>query len=269
MKRLAFIISIVALASLGLAAPVLAAAPGNDTYTSRTVIGAIPFAESIDTTEATTDADDTEANAQCGAPATDASVWYEVTASSDGGILVDASASSYAAGVIVATGTPGSLSVLTCGPWIVGLPTVAGETYAILVFDFDAEDGVNGGELDIVVDETPPPPVVDVSIDAVGSFNAQTGSATIRGTVTCSGGDEFSKNFIDVQVSQKIGRFKLTGQGGTEFVCDGAVQAWSVEVISSTGTFAGGKASVTLFAFACGPGGCSDTSVERTISLKR
>ena len=76
MKRAPILISIVALASMGLAAPVLAAAPGSDVYSGRTVIAAVPFSDSMDTTEATTDADDAEANAGCGAPATDASVWY-------------------------------------------------------------------------------------------------------------------------------------------------------------------------------------------------
>ena len=60
MKRAMFVVGLVALLSLGFAAPVFAAAPGNDTYGSRTVIGSIPFSESIDTTEATTDADDTK-----------------------------------------------------------------------------------------------------------------------------------------------------------------------------------------------------------------
>ena len=51
-----------------------AVAPGNDLYGGRTVVGAVPFTDSLDTTEATTD---TDLNVVCGAPATDASVWYE------------------------------------------------------------------------------------------------------------------------------------------------------------------------------------------------
>jgi len=67
MKRVAFLTSIVVLISLSLAAPVLAAAPGNDAYLRREVIGLLPFSASGDTTAATTDADDVEANASCGA----------------------------------------------------------------------------------------------------------------------------------------------------------------------------------------------------------
>lgn len=57
------------------AAPAAAAPPTNDTFAGSVVIGAVPFSATVDTTEATTDAIDTQANAGCGAPATDASVW--------------------------------------------------------------------------------------------------------------------------------------------------------------------------------------------------
>ena len=114
MRRMSLLITIVALASLGLAAPVLAAAPSGDLYATRTTIATLPFSESVDTTEATTDADDVEAAADCGAPATDASVWYEYTATSDAGVIVDTNSSTYSTGVIVATGSPGTFSLVTC-----------------------------------------------------------------------------------------------------------------------------------------------------------
>ena len=55
----------------------MAVALGNEVYGGRTVVGAIPFTDSLDTTDSNT-------NVACGAPATDASVWYEVTADRDG-----------------------------------------------------------------------------------------------------------------------------------------------------------------------------------------
>ena len=108
---------------VGTAAPALAAPPGNDTYAGRTVVGSVPFTQSLDTTEATTDADDAELNAQCGAPVTDASVWYQVTAAADGGMVVDVSQSSFSAGAIVATGSPGNWTVVACAPGTVGWRT--------------------------------------------------------------------------------------------------------------------------------------------------
>src|SRR6185503_13210985 len=60
MKRMLFLVTIVALLTVGTATPVLAAPPDNDSYAGRAIIGSVPFAQSVDTTEATTDADDTE-----------------------------------------------------------------------------------------------------------------------------------------------------------------------------------------------------------------
>ena len=93
----------------------LAAAPNNDMFPGATAV-TIGFSEVLDTTEATTDSDDAQLNASCGAPATDASVWYAFTASSDIGVVVDVSQSNYSAGVLVGVGTQGNLQIVTCGP---------------------------------------------------------------------------------------------------------------------------------------------------------
>src|SRR5919201_6219235 len=131
MKRIGVSLALLILCTATFAAPALAAAPGNDTYSGRTVIGAIPFSDSLDTTQATTDADDSEANSHCGAPATDASVWYELTPASSATLVVDVSKSTYSAGVIVVTGSPGSFSLVNCGPRAVAFAASAGVTYAI------------------------------------------------------------------------------------------------------------------------------------------
>jgi len=246
MKRPAILISLAAAASLAFATPALAApAPPNDTYGGRTLIGSLPFTQTLDTTKASTDATDTEANANCGSPATEASVWYALTASSDGAVIVDVSASTYSAGVIVVTGSPGSFSLITCGPGSVAFSTVSGETYALLAFD-DQPGAGNGGTLTISVDEAPPPPTVSLTVDPTGHFNKVTGSATVTGTVLCTGVADFT--FIDVQLSQQVGRVAtVSGFGDTGFTCDGTTQPWSVEVFPSTGLFKGGKAaSVTV-----------------------
>lgn len=268
MNRAALILSIAALLSLGVVTPVLAAVPGNDVYSGRTAIVALPFVDAVDTTEATTDADDAEASAQCGAPPTDASVWYEHTAAADGGLIVETFESDYPVGVIVVTGGPGSFSVLACGGGGVSFETVGGETYAILLFDF-VDDGTNGGSLAVSVHEIPPAPVLEITIAAAGSFNPVTGSATIRGTLTCTGGDEFGKNFLDIQLVQNVGRFRFAGQGFATFDCNGASQVWEVETFSDDGKFGGGKAFVHLFALACGEGGCDEVDTTATVTLRR
>jgi len=269
MRRSALLITIVALASLGLAVPVLAAAPSGDLYATRTAIATLPFSESVDTTEATTDANDTEAAVGCGAPATDASVWYEYTATSNAGFLVDTNSSTYSTGIIIATGVPGSFVLLTCGPGAVSVLSTTGQTYAILVFDYQGDGGGNGGTLNISVGEVPPPPVLDVTIARTGQFNSKTGTATIHGTLTCTGGDLEGKNFINVLVEQTVGRFRFSGEGFTTFSCDGTTHTWSAEVFSSAGKFAGGKATVTMFAVASGSGGSDYVDATATVTLRR
>ena len=90
----------------------LAAPPSNDTFTNATLV-TVGFSEVLDTTEATTDGDDAQLNASCGAPATDASVWYALEGS-DTGVIVDVSQSNYSAGILVGVGSQGNLQTVAC-----------------------------------------------------------------------------------------------------------------------------------------------------------
>lgn len=267
MKRLAILINIVALSVFGFAAPALAVVPTNDTYGGREAVS-IGFSATVDTSDATTDADDAEANGGCGAPATDASVWYELTATSDGVIVVDVSASNYSAGALVATGSPGNFSVVACGPGATAFEAFTGETYAILAFDDQFDGGGNGGMLEITIGEAPPPPEVTMTVNRSGRFNSTTGSATISGTVTCTGGP-VGFSFIEAFVRQTVGRFYVSGFGFIEgFSCDGTTQPWSVEVFGDSGKFKGGKAVSVTFAVACGDFFCGFDFKEHVVQLK-
>lgn len=261
-KQLSVALTVAVALTLALVAPVAAAAPTNDVYPGRVTISSIPFSATVDTTEATTDADDVELNDQCGAPATDASVWYEIVGT-DQLLLVDVSQSDYAAGVIVATGSPGSFAVIDCAPGGLAFFAEAGVTYTILVFDFD-ETG-NGGTLQISVAEVPPPPEVDVTVDPVGTFE-NSGGATISGTITC---DEGAFAFIDLSASQRVGRFIVRGVGSTAIECDGTLQTWTIDVFPDTGLFKGGKVEVSVFAYACGEFDCGFDEEQVTVRLHR
>lgn len=243
----------------------LAVAPGNDVYGGRTLVGAIPFTDSMDTTEATTDNNDSNLNVECGAPATDASVWYEVTAVADGGLAADVSSSTYSAGVIVATGSPGSWSPVACGPGAVGWTATAGTTYAILVFDDQGDGAGNGGTLNLTIDVIPPPPTVDITVNRFAAFNSDTGWATVSGTLVCTGA-EFAE--LQTSLSQRVGRFTIHGFGLSGAVCDGTMQTWTAEVLPENGKFAGGKAATVAFAVACGAFQCGVGFEERTVQLR-
>lgn len=264
MRRFAIPSSAVLLFNLAFAAPVLAAAPTNDTYAGRTIIASLPYVETLDTSEATTDAIDAELTVDCVPPATEASVWYEWTATADMGVLVDVSGSDYSAGVIVTTGSPGAFGPTeSCGPGGAAFFATAGTTYVIFVFD-DQTAG-DGGTLELSVAEAPPPPDIDVTVDPIGRFDSTTGVATITGTVTCTA-DAFA--FLEASLRQSVGRFTVSGFGFAEVLCDGTTQPWSLEIVSDSGLYKGGKAAASVVGLAC-TFDCGVDVAETTIRLKR
>lgn len=251
-------------AAIALAGPAqaFAAAPSNDTIGGATVIGAVPFSETIDTSEATTDAEDAAINSQCGAPATNGSVWYQLTAA-EAGYLVDVSQSTFSAGVIVATGAPGSLAIVTCGPGSVGFAAAPGTTYYIMAFS--DQPSVVGGQLTISVTAVTPPPTVSLTVDPVGTVTKQ-GTAILTGTYTCSGQADFIEifGFLD----QPVGRVTINGSFDTVvFDCDGVAHSWSAEAVAPNGTFAGGKAANFSVIFGCNALGCNFYDTQQTIKL--
>ena len=268
-RRRPFFTFVLVTALLGLAAPVAyAAAPSNDLFGGATPVTAIPFAETLDTTEATTDADDVSMNAACGAPATDASVWYAFTPATSGGVIVNVASSSYTAGVLVATGSPGNFSLVTCGPAAVTFATSAGTTYYLLAIDDQFDGGGNGGTLNISITEAPPPPTVEVTVDPVGTFNRSTGGATLTGTFTCSNAD-----FMDMfgELTQQVGRFAVRGSFAffSSGECDGTSHEWTAEVFPESGTsFAGGKSASVTFSIACNDITCGFGYTEQRVSLR-
>ena len=265
MRRMAIPSSMALFFSLAFVTPAFAAAPTNDTYAGRTTIPSLPYVATLDTTEATTDAADVEVN-QCGAPATDASVWYEFTAPADMAVLVDVSASDYSAGVFITTGAPGAFGPIeACGPGGVSFFALSGTTYVVLAIDDQGDGGGNGGMLELSVSELPPPPAIDVTVDSTARFDARTGSATLTGTLTC---DEGAFAFLEISLSQSVGRFTISGFGGAEILCDGTAQPWTAEVFGSTGLFKGGQADAVVFASAC-DFDCGLDVEETTVRLRR
>ncbi len=263
--RFAFAL-VLALSALGISTPAaLAAPPSNDTFPGATP-ATLGFSETLDTTEATTDGDDAQLNTNCGAPATDASVWYAF-AGSDTTVVVDVSQSNYSAGVLVGVGSQGNLQLVTCGPGAVAFFATAGTTYYVLAIDDQFDGGGNGGILSISFNEVPPPPTLDITVNRFGQVNTRTGVATISGTYTCVNGD-FIEVFVDAR--QNVGRFTIFGSGGFfDFgTCDGTPHDWAADILPQNGKFAGGKAMTLTFAFSCGPFQCSDGFVEQTIQLR-
>ncbi len=264
-RSIASVALVVGISVLGIQ-PASAAVPSND-RSGGAVPVSVGFSQVIDTTAATTDADDAQLNETCGAPATDASVWYTVSPTSDGGIIVDVSGSDYSAGVLVGVGTPGSLETVACGAGTVDIFASAGTTYYVLAVD-DQDDGSgNGDSLHISINPGPPPPTVDVTIAPRGTFNSKTGRVTLYGAYTCTDVDWVE---LSGSVSQTVGRigtirgdFSIPVDAGT---CDGLSHPWSATVSPQAGKFSGGKSLTVAFSFACGRFECASgyTSSRRS-----
>ena len=240
-----------------------AATPSNDTVSGATEIGSLPTTITQDTTQATTDSVDAALNNDCGAPSTNASVWFKYTDVDGAGFLATMENSDYSGGFFVTEGDPSLGNLVACGPTTVGVQTTPGETYYVVAF---SDTSVNGGNLEVTFDKAPPMPEISVSADSRG-VAYKDGSAQVTGTYTCSNASGFDSD-VEGTLTQRVGRVKITGYFFVyPLECDGATHAWSAQVFSDNGLFRGGKAASVTFGYACGVFDCSFGYAEQTVQL--
>jgi hypothetical protein len=243
------------------AAPASAAPPGNDEPQGAVVLH---LGDRVvqNTSEATTNAQDEALNANCGAPATNASVWYKYSPHVDRNVVLDATASSYSSGMLIFKGTPTARSLVTCGPGSVVLRARAGKTYNIMVI---SDTNVNGGKLVLMLKKAPPPPRVHVSVAGRGlAFRG--GAARIHGTYFCTRG-EFTA--LSGHLFQRAGRLKIQADSEKRIRCDARRHHWSLRLVSPIGTYARGHAVANVRITACGLLACRQDTARRHIFLTR
>ena len=236
--------------------------PANDKIGHAAAVSALPFSATLDTTGATTDAVDTQANASCGAPATGNSVWYKFTAGpNDRNIFVDASRSDYGAGVLIARGTPGVLTTVSCGPFFVTAKTTPGTTYYIMIFDFS---GGGGGTLRLNIGDAP-----NVALNVHENARIDTHEVVhLTGTYSCTAARslDISGTLIEIVGSKvPVGHFDTLGVPAPN--CDGNLHSWTGLVLPNTSSFAPGKAAAFTHAIACGAIVCTLVSETRVVEL--
>ncbi|MDX6309425.1 MAG: hypothetical protein QOI06_2471 [Nocardioidaceae bacterium] len=264
MKTARLVISIVAVAALVplTASAALAAPPANDKP-----VGAIAMSlgdtVNQDTTQATTGTLDAKLNQNCGAPFTNASVWYTYTPSQNGSFILDMSQSDYSGGFMIFAGHPSLRTLQACGPTTLGLDGVAGTTYYFMVF---SDTDVNGGNLVLSLQQGPPPPHIKVTVNPTGTAYAN-GNARVGGTVKCK-----NAQFVDIegQMTQIWKRVKIVAFFGKVLpstVCDGQAHAWTKVVTSDNGLYAAGDATVNLDTLACGEIDCTEVLTSATTTL--
>jgi hypothetical protein len=248
-KRI-YIVLIVFASMLGWTFPVLAAAPSNDDFANATVIGALPFTDSIDTQEATAAEGDP---AHC---PNSRSVWYRFTPTRDMWIDANTFGSNYDTTLGVYIDSPIGLIFFDCnddaddeGSLVesqVVFAASAGTTYYFLVGAYGGDDG---SDLVFSVGETAPPVPLDISLTLsnVGSFNSRTGEATVSGTVSCNV-DSYIIVYGDLR--QSVGRVSTIIGDVFELVncIPEEPIPWRVTVVPDSGKFAGGSAKLNVYA---------------------
>jgi hypothetical protein len=230
----------------------------------------LPFTDAVSTVEAT-DSPDDPVYLCFGETHT---VWHAYTPSVDQSVNVSTFGSDFDTTLTVVTGEPGNFEFVTCGDnsgdglqssvtWL----ATAGTTYFILSGSC-CWGGGSGGNLALTVQEGGPPAAVAVTIDPVGHVNTRTGVAVISGTNTCTGAYG-----VDVSggVTQRVGRlFTISGDFYVSAEpCDGTARPWTAEVAPYSGKFAGGPATVRLYASGCGDFNCAEAQAEGRITLRR
>lgn len=236
------------------AAPVQAAPPDNDEPAGAITVH-VGDRVTQDTTEATTGAQDAMLNASCGAPQTNASVWYKFSTRRDRAVLLDMRESDYSGGFLVFRGAPTTDSLVTCGSTAVGVRAEAGTTYTVMVISDTAQVG---GHLVLSVRRPPPPPRIRLRVAPRG-LAYKGGAARVHGTYRCRNAQ--GDRGIFGKISQRVGRMKIPARFSDRVRCDGETHRWSARAVSPTGIYDRGPARVQLGAFACGMFRCVQRSV--------
>lgn len=255
--------AIVALALVPLvASPASAAPPANDEAPGAVALSLGDTVEQ-DTTEATTTVDDAALNNDnCGAPATNASVWYSFTPSADAKVLLDVSQSDYTAGLMVFKGTPSDDTFRGCGPDAVGINAKSGKTYTIMAF---SDTDVIGGNLVISATKAATPKV-HVTVAKHGlAFHGGGGAAKLHGSYSCKHNESFSE--LDARLLQRAGRLKIQAVRGIGALCDGKSHHWSARLVSPVGYFARGPAIARVSLISCGVLECRVDRAKRHVRL--
>jgi hypothetical protein len=214
------------------------AVPANDDFDDAIAITSLPYGDTLDISEATTDADDPLHDETCGfQPIDGQTVWYRFTPSADMRIVASTVRTiGFDPPISVYTGTRGALTCAVSGvlPSVATFDAVAGTTYYLVA---GASEFDPGGTLRLYVDRSLE---VGVTIDPVGTIDPSTGVATISGTVSCSRGSFFELGGSVLQ------RKAVASQGSlfASFDCEG-VSHWEGEVAADAGRLTPGRALVT------------------------
>lgn len=235
--------------TFGLSVQVAPPPPANDDLDQATVVGALPFNDTLDTRGATvTPADDNVPCARfgtCFAPRSRGTVWYTYTPAEDTRVTVDAAGSDFAPLLAAFSGARGALVFLGCGGSGLSFTAYAGQNYYLMIastFPF----GSTAAQLVLSITGMPAL-TIEVAFEPAGGLDPQSGAAIIHATATCS-------RPADIVVKGTLQQHRVAGVFEVGGPCVGTTR-WRVEVLPSTtgpvrARFVAGRARVAFNATA-------------------
>ncbi len=252
-RFISMVISVFMTALLPLAAQT--GAPANDDFGGATVVQALPFGTTENTSGATVTADDPFCAGRS------ATVWFSFTPSQDMTIQATTFGSNYDTTLSVWTGSRGALNLVACNDDSQGtlqsrvfFNATAGVTYFFMASAFGSEAG---GHLVFNVLQAPPALAISLDVAQFGSVDPTTGVATINGTASCN-----RPTFINLsgQLKRNLGTNVISGFFFAFVSCNGT-GSWTATMVSppslsngrSNPLFVPGKAEVAASAFAFDP----------------
>jgi hypothetical protein len=262
MKRFLLLALVSSLAMLAVPGTAIAQ-PANDDFDDATIVTEpLPYTDSTSTVDATTAPDDPECAGN------GHTVWYRFTPSTNMRLDANTFGSDYDTTLSVYTGSRGALAQIACNDDFDSLQSrvvfnaTAGTTYFFMAGSFFESPG---GNLVFTVQEAPPPLEIAVTVNPTGTFNPQTGVATISGTITCSQPASFAALFGELR--QRAGRLLITGSFDAFLEeCSGET-SW-MATVEGNGLFRGGSATASVFAFACTEFECVEVETMQTVRLR-
>jgi hypothetical protein len=250
------------------AGPALAAGPPpNDNISNATVIASLPFHQVENITQATSDpTDPTDCNS--GQPQT---VWYKFTPATSREFVFDPTPSTEGMEVGVYTGSPGALSLVTCGQGGAGdnggafLSATRGTTYWIMVSPGCCLPPPIVLHLWVYRD-VPPRATISVTRATVDSG----GNVTVHGTLNCTGAAPAGVA-ITGTVRQPVRRLHSVHARYTATTTCAGTQNWTALAQPQAGKFVPGHTDATINATTqpCNLAGCSTAHTTKVIRLTR
>jgi hypothetical protein len=221
----------------------LAAAPQNDEVAGATMVSALPFSDTVDTSEATAAPGDLD----CSGLEDTHTVWYAISPTTD--MVLGLRTQPQFPGEVstsVATGSPGSLVLVQCSfASAQTLSVAAGTTYHIQLASAGSDPG---GVINISMTAVDP---ISVSLRLHKTADINGSVTTVGGTIQCS---RALPPGSEVVVQGTLSQGDASGwlvPFHSSVGCPASPLQWETTVQVLAGTFVQGKATLSATAFAC------------------